>query len=1120
MSRVSATLLLCLACCSLPAVSLELTTEERAWLTLHPELRLGVDRDWPPYEFIDNDEQYRGLAADYVRLIEERLAISLRPAPAQNWSAVLADARTGKVQLLPSLMATPEREQYLTFTRPYIDFPIVILTHEQGPQPRELRELQGLRVAVVDSYATHELLRDKHPELRLWPRPSVAAALQALASGEADAMVGDLASGVWHLRQLKLDGIVISGQTPYRYQLAMAVPKDQAILAGILDKLLAELTPGEIADIQQRWGGELLDQRSFWRSVLLFGLPGLLAALLIIFSILRINHRLRSEMHSRALLEGELRNSEQHYRGLVESLNAVAWQMDPSEFRYTYVAPQVERLLGYPAEDWLQPGFIERALHPDDARRTLDYCRSETQAGRDHSMDYRMLAADGHEVWVRDIVTLSPQADAQMLRGLLIDITETKRTEQALALSEDKFAKAFHASPDGLLITRLSDGQLLNVNEGFSRITGYSLNEATDSSTLQLGIWANPDDRIQMFDQVQQHGSVRDFRALIRTRDGSLRTCEMSAQPIPIAGDTCMLTIARDITEREQMQEHLKHAATVFESTAEGVMITDLQQRITAVNRAFTSITGYSEAEALGQSPRLLSSGHHDSAFYAAMWHNLNASGHWQGEIWNKRKNGELYPEWLTISAVRDSDQQITHFVGVFADISSLKHAQANLDHQAHHDPLTGLPNRMLFEARLHAALEDARLDKRMDAVLCIDLDRFKHINDSLGHPVGDQLLKSIATRLKSHLRDIDTVARLGGDEFIILLPGLQQDDDAELVANKLLDCFSLPFQFDEQELFISASIGISRYPDDGDDVATLVKNADAAMYRSKARGRNRVELYTRDLTFQATERMALERELRRAIELEQLQLYYQPKRSLSSNRLIGAEALLRWHHPVFGEIPPDRFIPLAEETGLIISLGDWVLRQACWQMQQWLEQHAPFGPLSVNLTGVQLRQPHLLARISSLLEDHNLAPALLQLEITESFIMNQAEEALRLLHQLKSLGIQLAIDDFGTGYSSLSYLKRLPVDTLKIDQSFVRGLPGDGNDVAIVRAIIALGRSMQLTVIAEGVETTAQELFLAAEGCEQIQGFVISRPIPADTFAEKFLTPLHSVGAAEKAPV
>jgi diguanylate cyclase (GGDEF)-like protein/PAS domain S-box-containing protein len=1068
--------------------------------------------------------------------------------------------------------------------------------------------------------------------------------LQALATGQADAMVGDLASSVWHLRQLKLDGIIVSGQTPYRYQLAMAVPNNHAILAGIIDKVLAELTPREVADIEQRWVGELTDQRQLWRSLLLFGLPGLLAALLIIFSILRINRRLRREMNRRTLLEDELRNSELHYRGLVESLNAIAWQMDPSDFRYTYVAPQAQKLLGYPTQDWLKPGFVERILHPDDARRTLDYCRSETQAGRDHSMDYRMLAADGREVWVRDIVTLSPQDGSQMLRGLLIDITETKRTEQALALSEqkfssvfhscpdiivlldqqdgrflavnstfeqklgisaveaigrtgtelglwaeqgsgpriqamlheghnhniesnfqrrdgsqftallsaqkvtldynsplvvavrdvselkdtqqrlklseDKFAKAFHASPDGLLITRLHDGQLLDVNEGFSRITGYSIKEATNYSTSQLGIWVDLQDRVRMFELAQQHGYVRDFRALIRNRNGSLRTCEMSVQSLPIEGETCMLTIARDITERVHMQETLKQAATVFESTAEGVMITDLQQRITAVNRAFTSITGYSEAEALGQSPRLLASGNHDSAFYAAMWHNLSASGHWQGEIWNKRKNGEPYPGWLTISAVRDSDDIATHFVGVFADISSLKHAQANLDHQAHHDPLTGLPNRMLFEARLSAALEDAHIDKRIGAVLFIDLDRFKHINDSLGHPVGDQLLKSIADRLKAHLRDIDTVARLGGDEFVILLPGLQSEGDAKLVAHKLLDCFSLPFQFDEQELFISASIGISRYPDDGEDVATLVKNADAAMYRAKACGRNRAEPYTRDLTFQATERMALERELRRAIEQEQLQLYYQPKRCLKTNNLIGAEALLRWHHPVFGEISPDRFIPLAEETGLIIALGDWVLRQACWQMQQWQQQHAPFGPLSVNLTGVQMRQPHLLARISGLLEDNDLAPGLLQLEITESFIMNQAEEALSLLHQFKALGIQLAIDDFGTGYSSLSYLKRLPVDTLKIDQSFVHGLPNDSDDVAIVRAIIALGRSMQLTVIAEGVETTAQEGFLAAEGCEQIQGFVISRALHADAFAQNFLRPRHSVGTTEKAPV
>lgn len=338
-----------------------------------------------------------------------------------------------------------------------------------------------------------------------------------------------------------------------------------------------------------------------------------------------------------------------------------------------------------------------------------------------------------------------------------------------------------------------------------------------------------------------------------------------------------MLTIARDITERHLMQEKLQLAATVFENTAEGVLITDIDQRISAVNRAFSEITGYSEIEALGQTPRLLASGQHDSAFYAAMWHQLTAEGHWQGEIYNKRKNGELYPGWLTISAVRNNEQAITHFVAVFADISSLKHAQAKLDYQAHHDPLTGLPNRALFENRLQAALACSQTSNRQGAVLFLDLDRFKHINDSLGHPVGDLLLKGIAQRLKEQVRDVDTVARLGGDEFIILLPGLHRPSDASAIANKLLAGFSAPFQAGEHEFFTSASIGISLYPQDGTDVSTLIRNADAAMYRSKAKGRNRVEAYTRDLTAQASERIALEHELRRAVERNEMSLSYQP---------------------------------------------------------------------------------------------------------------------------------------------------------------------------------------------------------------------------------------------------
>ena len=476
------------------------------------------------------------------------------------------------------------------------------------------------------------------------------------------------------------------------------------------------------------------------------------------------------------------------------------------------------------------------------------------------------------------------------------------------------------------------------------------------------------------------------------------------------------------------------------------------------------------------------------------------------GEIANRRKNGEVYPSWLTISAVRNRDQAITHFVAVFADISSLKHAQARLDYQAHHDPLTGLPNRTLFENRLQAALANQQESGNQGAVLFLDLDRFKHINDSLGHPIGDLLLQNIAVRLKEQLRDIDTVARLGGDEFIILLPGLQQASDAQYLANKLLACFTPPFQAGEHEFFISASIGTSLYPQDGMDVATLVKNADAAMYRSKAKGRNRVEGYTRDLTAQAKERVALEHELRRAIERDELSLYYQPKLSLKTQQLIGAEALIRWHHPTFGDVSPEHFIALAEENGMILQIGDWVLEQACQQMHAWQTAFERFGPLSVNLAGAQLRQPNLLSRIEQLLRDYRLEPGCLQLEITENFIMSQAEEALDVLHQLKHLGVQLAIDDFGTGYSSLSYLKRLPLDFLKIDQSFIRGLPDDPHDVAIVRAIIALGHSMQFTIIAEGVETPAQQTFLAAEGCEQMQGYIVSLPLPPELFAATFL--------------
>ncbi|MCE0905287.1 EAL domain-containing protein [Pseudomonas alloputida] len=1230
MSLKPAILLLILILWNTTAGALTLTDEENAWLAAHPQLKLGVDASWPPFEFRDQEGRYQGLAADYIAMIQQRLGVTFKPVEPSSWTEVLAQARESRIDLLPGIMSTPERQGFLAFTRPYLDFPIVILAHKGGAQPRKLADLYGLKIAVVENYAPHELLRTHHPDLNLVALPNVSSTLQALATDQVDAVVGDLASSIWSLRQLKLDGLYVSGETPYRYQLAMAVPRDKSVLVGILDKVMADMSSSEISQIQQHWVGNVVDQRMFWSDLLVYGLPTVLLLMAVLAVVIRINRRLSSEISRRIALEQELRSSEYHYRGLVESLSAIAWEADANDFTYSYVSPHAEDLLGYPLSDWLRPGFWRSILHPEDALWAQAYCDSETAAGRDHSLDYRVIRADGQPLWIRNIVSMIEHGHQPVMRGLMIDISETKRTEDALRLSEQKFAsvfqqcpdilliarhsdgcllevneafeeqiglppdqvigrtatdldlwgvegsgplllqrlhqggirnlemsfrrsngqlftgltsaetfeldgtpalvvavrdisqlketqqqlqtseeknaKAFHASPDGLLLSRQSDGLLLEVNEGFCRLTGYDLNPTIDQTSLDLGIWVDLNERKRLVDQLNRDGFVRDFTCHIRRSDGQIRLCELSARPLPITGVDCMLTIARDITERHLMQEKLQLAATVFENTAEGVLITDIDQRISAVNRAFSEITGYSEIEALGQTPRLLASGQHDSAFYLAMWHQLTAEGHWQGEIYNKRKNGELYPSWLTISAVRNSDREITHFVAVFADISSIKHAQAKLDYQAHHDPLTGLPNRTLFENRLQGVLTCAQVSNRQGAVLFLDLDRFKHINDSLGHPVGDLLLKGIAQRLKEQVRDVDTVARLGGDEFIILLPGLHKPSDASTIANKLLACFNAPFQAGEHEFFTSASIGISLYPQDGTDVSTLIRNADAAMYRSKAKGRNRVEAYTRDLTAQASERIALEHELRRAVERNEMSLCFQPKLSLKTQSLVGAEALIRWSHPTFGEVPPEHFIHLAEENGTILQLGDWVLEQACRQMQAWKQHYEPFGPLSINLAGAQLRHPHLARRIEQLLKHYQLRAGDLQLEITENFIMSQAEEALAVLYQLKKLGVQLAIDDFGTGYSSLSYLKRLPLDILKIDKSFIRGLPDDPHDAAIARAIIALGRSMQLTIIAEGVENQAQQRFLAAEGCEQIQGYIVSLPLPPEEFAAAFL--------------
>lgn len=577
-----------------------------------------------------------------------------------------------------------------------------------------------------------------------------------------------------------------------------------------------------------------------------------------------------------------------------------------------------------------------------------------------------------------------------------------------------------------------------------------------------------------------------------RRPDG--RVLYVQGQPLPDGG---FVTIYTDISERRRKEERLQLAEKVFEYSPEAIAITDLAHRIVSVNRAFETVTGLRADQARGTIFRPCEDEGPESA--RSLWAIVNAQGEWSGETVGRRVDGSTYPRALTISGVREpATCQLTHFIVMFSDITERKHAEAHIQHLAYHDTLTGLANRFSLNVRLQQSVADARRGGHQLAVLFLDLDRFKHINDSLGHAVGDELLMQVAHRLRSAVREADTVARLGGDEFVVVLQNVHGANDAAHVASKLLERLSAPYLVIGNELHTTPSIGISLFPDDTGDPTTLMRNADTAMYHAKAAGRARFQFYTAEMNRAATERLDLEHKLRGALTRGEFELWYQPQFSARDGRATGVEALLRWRHPADGLIPPGRFIPLAEETGIIVDIGNWVLGEACRQARRWLDAGLPPLRMSVNLSVRQLRDAALANRVAAVLAASALPAHLLELEITESSVMDRPAEAVALLRSLKALGLELAIDDFGTGHSSLSYLKLFPLDHLKIDRSFVSDIEFDPNDATIVAAAVSLAHNLGLTVIAEGVETATQVERLRELGCDELQGYHFCKPLPA----------------------
>lgn len=676
-----------------------------------------------------------------------------------------------------------------------------------------------------------------------------------------------------------------------------------------------------------------------------------------------------------------------------------------------------------------------------------------------------------------------------------------------LSLSEQRYRDLVEHMGGGVTVMKAIKGgrdfQVIEINAGAERIDGLTRAEVVGLSFTSIFPGAVEHGLLDAARRVYASGNPEHLPMAFYQDDRISGWRDHSFYRLP-SGE--VVHIYDDVTDKKRAEAGLQMAAAVFQHTGEGIVVTDSVGRIQRVNPAFTDITGYTIDEVVGRSPAVLKSERQAPDFYKAMWQTLTASGRWQGEIWNRRKNGEAYLEWLTINAVKDEHGGVAHYVGVFDDISELHDKEQRIRHQAYHDALTGLANRTLLTDRLEHAIATADRGDLKVAVMFLDLDRFKVVNDSLGHDVGDELLKAVAQRLKSSLRRADTVARLGGDEFVVLSTHWENPAEVAQLGDKILELLKEPFPVSGHDLHVGCSIGISLFPADGKDARELLKNADTAMYAVKEGGRDGYRFFDASMNAQAVERLTMETALRQALERQEFELYYQPKVTLSTGRVAGMEALVRWHHPTQGMVSPVRFIPLAEETGLVVPLGEWVLRQACRQVRQWALAGINPGPVAVNVSARQLGLADFAARVAAILDEEGVAPGAIDLEITETAIMSDPDRAAAQLEQLSALGVHIALDDFGVGYSSLGYLKRLPISVLKMDRSFIHDVIENEDSAQLARGIVRLAVALDIKVVAEGVETAEQVDFLRACGCDIVQGYYYSRPLPPGKLGDEFL--------------
>jgi len=964
--------------------SLNLSEEELAWLDNHPVLKLGIDRHFEPYEWLDDKGHYTGIVSDYIRLIEQRLAVSIEPVTdKQAWSDVLEAAKNGEFNLMSCLVETEERKAYLRFSEPYLASAAVIISDQSVGYLGTLDRLNGKTVAIHKGHYTNELLKRDFPEINIVNPASLAEALMMVSEGEAVAFVGDSTAASHMIKKLGILNLGFSGHTSYKSEFRIGIDKQSPVLASIIDKVLLSITKEERNRIYEHWQGREVSSEISRQDLLKYFSIGLA---IVLFTLLWLFKVRRSEQAYKL--------SEHRFKNLVATTDGIVWEADVETFCFTYISDNAERLLGYSVDEWKQPGFWQDHIHPEDREWAVDFCKDETCQERDHEFEYRFITKQGETVWLRDMVSVVVEdGQPRWLRGLILNVTDQKVAEQLIAESEFRFRELIESLPAIAVQGFDEHRRVVYWNDASVQLYGYSSMEAIGQKLEDLII---PPD---MVDQViEEHHKWLEYGK------------EIPAQEI-----------------------ELMHKS--------GVMVPVFSSHV--------------------------------------MLH-------------SSRTSKEMY--CIDIS------------------LAEQKKAHKELARMAHFDPLTQLPNRRTFYDRLDLQMKKAQRDEQQVAVMLLDLDHFKEVNDTLGHDQGDLLLKQAASRLQQCVRDTDTVARLGGDEFTIILGELDDFSVVERIAQQILQLMSEPFLLVQDKVYVSASIGITFFPDDANTIDVLLKNADQAMYAAKSMGRNCFHYFTLEMEQAAQKRRALVNDLRIALAEQQFALFFQPIIDLESGRLCKAEALIRWQHPQQGLISPLDFIPIAEETGMIVEIGNWVFSEAVKQAASWRDMGHSIQ-VSVNTSPIQFRSDECVhddwfAQLKAV----GLDSTSVTVEITETLLMEAGQGVIDKLLSFRDAGIEVSLDDFGTGYSSLAYLKQFDIDYLKIDQSFVRTLQENSNDHALCEAIIVMAHKLGIKVIAEGVETAEQRDLLSKAGCDYGQGYLYSKPVPAAEFNQ-----LLSVNQASK---